>query len=127
MKKNFKERFFSYIENTWKKEKIKRREAQKRQARIKKELKIENKNLSKKERIKKLIFFSLAIILYIVVRCGLRAYSGKEVFRWEDILFGLIVIGLYALYIFKWAKEYKDSWKLLPQQLSDWKVSLKEN
>ena len=109
MKKDLKERFFSYIENAWKKEKIKRREAQKRQAQVKKELGVENKNLSKKGRIKKLIFFSLAIILYIIVRCGLRAYKGREVFRWEDILFGLIVIGLYALYIFKWAKEYKDS------------------
>ena len=36
-----------------------------------------------------------------------RYFMHKDVFVANDILFGIITMGIYALYIFKWAKEKK--------------------
>ncbi len=102
-----KKSFFDNLEERWQKEKKVRIAARKRQAKYKEDLREENKNLSKEMRFKKLYKFSYIVVIYLLARMAFRYFMHKDVFVANDIVFGILTIGLYALYIFKWAKEKK--------------------
>lgn len=102
-----KKSFFDNLEERWQKEKKVRIAARKRQAKYKEDLREENKNLSKEMRFKKLYKFSYIVVIYLLARMAFRYFMHKDVFVANDILFGIITMGIYALYIFKWAKEKK--------------------
>lgn len=104
MKTNFKEKLQNTTEKWIREQKIKSKKKSENQERISKELEHENRNLDKKGKIKKVFIWTIIVLTYDGFRMYLRYRTGRNLVEISDLVFSVIVIAIYAYFIFNYAK-----------------------
>lgn len=104
---NFKEKLQKKIENGFREQRIKTKKHNEFKSKINSQIEEENRNLTKKEKLNKILKVSLIVILYDLLRAYIRFKINKPYFEMTDIVFSILAIALYSYVLWNYSK-FKD-------------------